>query len=363
MAYSQNNLYAQQPMNMNRSRSSSPQPQMTAAQQQWMAAQYQQQAMSNNNSNRSSMNSMQDIMAQHQKQWKEHQRMTSQNNLIQQIPEHSPSPSPNLSAMSGNSQMNMNQQMMNQGGSAMNLNQNMMNQGGSAMNLNQNQYTAAQYAAWQRQYQQQQNIAASAMNMQNYQMQQQRMAQMQQQQAMMAQRQQQQAMMAQQNSQRALFQQQARNNQNYYASTGNLGANNNNRMNNNNNFNSFRSVPANRGKLDEEREESIDHQHESFVPPAPQSNKEVKKYVEWRAKRAGIDEQKEIDREIAKRQSMAVASTAAKQNGTFTKKEVDNFKTPLLDKDVHKESIDYELGQNYDPNGNSKSGGCCCVVL
>ena len=346
---SQQNLYVSQQNGNARSRSSSPGPQfnqqqqqqLTPQQQQWMAQQYQQQYQQ--------QKSMNDMMAQHQKQWAEHMAMTSQNNLLQQVPV-SPQSSPGLQP----------QQPQNYG-SAMNLNQ----------NNNNNQYTAAQYAAWQRQYQQSGGAAISAMNMQqmqNYKLQQQRMAQMAQ-----YQKQQQMQQMQQQQSQRALYQNamKQQQQQNYYKSTGNL-------MNNNQNANAFQYQRQmaqsqnrlgdmrnnNNGRLDEEREESIDHQHESFVPPAPQSSQEIEKYVNWKAKRQGIDEKKAIDKEVVRQQKLAALEVEKNKDKNWniaSKKEVADFKQPLLENRSHKESdIDYELLNSNDGN---QSGGCCCTVL
>ena len=80
-------------MNMNGNPSSSQtlSPQMTAAQQQRIAPQYQQQAMQKPSLNKS----MQDMMPQHQKQWTEHIAMTSQKNLVQTVPD-----SPNMGNIS-----------------------------------------------------------------------------------------------------------------------------------------------------------------------------------------------------------------------------------------------------------------------
>eukprot|EP01084_Bolivina_argentea_P055614 101927_1 len=164
-------------------------------------------------------------------------------------------------------------------------------QTGSAMNLNQQN----NYALWQKQYQSHQNNAYSDMNMTNYQtMQQQQQAYiaMQQRQAIIRQQQ-----IAQ--SQRALFQQQARNNMYANASTGQIpNTGYNQRTSNANpNFLSQNAIYDRKmGKLEEDEE--MDHEHESFVPPAPQSRQEIQKYVHWQAKRKGIDEQTKINAQI-----------------------------------------------------------------
>eukprot|EP00487_Bulimina_marginata_P010338 TRINITY_DN5243_c0_g1_i1.p1 TRINITY_DN5243_c0_g1~~TRINITY_DN5243_c0_g1_i1.p1 ORF type:complete len:111 (+),score=17.98 TRINITY_DN5243_c0_g1_i1:44-376(+) len=108
-------------------------------------------------------------------------------------------------------------------------------------------------------------------------------------------------------------------------------------------------------KVDEEREESVDHDHAGFVPPAPQSNQEIEKFVKWKAKRNGIQEQKMIDAKIRAEQSMAAMATESEKRDTSN-----SFKQPLLDdSNHHKDSdIDYEL-----MNQTQKKGGCCCVVM
>eukprot|EP01083_Nonionella_stella_P279008 948882_1 len=270
-------------------------------QQQWMAYQQQQ--------NPSSMNN---LMTEHQKQWQQHIAMAEHQKQWQQ------------------------------------------QQTGSAMNLNQQN----NYALWQKQYQSHQNNAYSDMNMTNYQtMQQQQQAYiaMQQRQAIIRQQQ-----IAQ--SQRALFQQQARNNMYANASTGQIpNTGYNQRTSNANpNFLSQNAIYDRKmGKLEEDEE--MDHEHESFVPPAPQSRQEIQKYVHWQAKRKGIDEQTKINAQIETREKMVGLNTEKDKKIEFknaTKK--NSYTEPLLSDRGHKDSdIDYEcLDQQKE-----KSGGCCCVVM
>merc|ERR1712130_696951 len=104
-------------------------------------------------------------------------------------------------------------------------------------------------------------------------------------------------------SQRQLFQQQAQNrhNANLFASTGQINTNQNRNQRN------FRGNNQQKHIINENKEESpepshsIDHKHESFLPPALQSKQQVEQYVNWRAKRTGMDKKMCIDLEIERR--------------------------------------------------------------
>eukprot|EP01084_Bolivina_argentea_P213781 362990_1 len=229
--------------------------------------------------------SMQDLIVEHQKQWQAHLVMTGSTHDLNnpQIPHNN---NHNTYILTQNS--NNTQQMI--------YNNNNYNNYGSATNLN-NTNSPQQFAIWQ----QQQNNSYSAMNVHNYQQIQQMQQQPSQQQIITQTN-------AQNHSQRSLFQQQARNNinQNYYASTGQLGMNNNNFTTQNAhamyNYNTNQQLNENEN---EELPESIDYKHETFVPPIPQSKQEIQKYVNWQAQRNGISEQKKIDLQIIKRQQMS----------------------------------------------------------
>eukprot|EP01084_Bolivina_argentea_P190667 327578_1 len=117
-------------------------------------------------------------------------------------------------------------------------------------------------------------------------------------------------------SQRTLYQQQAQNYQN--RSEPNL----QNQTQTNNVTHPF-SSQNDIHKGNAKTEEDVDHEHESFVPPAPQSTQEIKKYVNWKAKRRGIDEQKVIDVEVKQRQQRAALATEYKFEST---KDVESFK-------------------------------------
>eukprot|EP00484_Ammonia_sp_Unknown_P004255 CAMPEP_0197076716 /NCGR_PEP_ID=MMETSP1384-20130603/212256_1 /TAXON_ID=29189 /ORGANISM="Ammonia sp." /LENGTH=382 /DNA_ID=CAMNT_0042515575 /DNA_START=28 /DNA_END=1176 /DNA_ORIENTATION=+ len=377
-SHSQQHLFAQQgPMHSTGSRSPSPQPfsapsnTLSPQQQQWMRQQYQQQYGS-----MPSTATFNDMMAEHQRQWQEHIAMASpaQKHPLQQVP--------NTSSLSLPAQHNMNQpppsqqqqqqqqytaaqyaawmkQYQQQQHNAFSANQPPPPQ---QQQQQQQQYTAAQYAAWMKQYQQQQHNAFSAMNMQNYQQhmaQQQAIAMRNYQQRLSMQQQQ------QQHSQRSLFQQQAA--QNYPASTGNLAHSNQNAFARNSQVNRNQFMSQNRIYEMKEEEEEEDAQHESFVPPAPQSQDEIAKYVQWKARRQGIAEQKKVDAEVKRQQELAALAVEQKKRDGFTsatkvsKKEIDAFKQPLLSEEKrHKESeIDYALANEQE----SKSGGCCCLVM
>merc|ERR1712013_432766 len=134
-----------------------------------------------------------------------------------------------------------------------------------------------QFSAWQRQYQSQSNAYHSAMNIQ----------QQQQHYAMQQQQQLAQQQMQMRLSQQRLFQEQAQQQRNLaqFGSARSMPSTNSNH--------SFRMQPTEPAIT----EETTDHS--GFVPPPPQANKEIEKFVKWQAKRKGIEEQQAIEMEVA----------------------------------------------------------------
>ena len=260
-------------------------------QQQYMAQQYQQQAMN--------VPSLHDLMAEHQKQWQEHQIMTGS--------------TPNLNMYQQQQRQSLHQPNVQFSSSTGNLYNNMGYQPPTQHNVSISQMNLYQYNNIQQQHQHQQMMA----------MQQQRAYAMQQQQM---------------HSQRAVFQQQARN---HYASTGQLGLHNQMQSSNNQNkqFASQNNVS------------DIVDEHASFVPPPPQSNAEIEKYVKYKAKRKGIQNQKMIDAKIKAEQEMVSMAKESEKRG--------NYNDPFLEEPLLKsESIDYTLRER----PKNDDGGCCCVV-
>jgi len=97
-----------------------------------------------------------------------------------------------------------------------------------------------------------------------------------------------------------------------------------------------------------EQQASIDHV--SFVPPAPQSKAEVEKYVQWQAQRKGIDEQKEIDRQVRKQMKAMGTEEPRPNTGPM-------FTTSSVRQISEYSEIDYALMEE------SSQKGKCCVVL
>ena len=96
---------------------------------------------------------------------------------------------------------------------------------------------------------------------------------------------------------------------------------------------------------DLEQQESIDHV--GFVPPAPQSKAEIENFVHWKAQRNGIQQQKEIDRQVEKQ--MKAMSTEDANGPLFTDASVRQIS--------EYSEIDYALMEE-----SSKKGKCCVVL-
>jgi len=289
-----------------------PTQQQQQQQQQWMAQQYRQQA-----ANAASMNN---LMAEHARQW---------DSVMSVSDSHSQrSLAPNSHTMSMPS-------AQFQHGSSSNLTT------VSAPTPN-----ADQYAAWQRQYQSQQNAYHSAMNMQQaqaqaqaqaqrYQMQQQQQQQQHQMQQYHLQQQQQQQQQMQMQMQMNSQQQQQQRNGGHFGSSGHL------------------PVSAN----DTQTETETETDHSAFVPPPPQANAEIEKFVKWQAKRKGIQEQQTIEMEVARRQDKAREARETEERI----QKANSFKVPIeaesrtdrLDSD-----IDYALMHDAEHDK-----GCCCLLM
>ena len=289
--------------------------------------------------------SMQDLMAEHQLQWQEHIGGSAQNLNAQPIYPNHPNHINHASAMNlndNNNQMNQMPLMKHQYSmSATNLhahpnnyhnqhhpnnnnnnnmhfasarqlhlhqsNSNPVLYGASAMNLNSNYhqlpnnnqplYNPQEQYLLQISSQSHHQHSHSNMNLHSYQ----------------------QLMPShQQYSPRQMFQQNAKNNPNMYASTGHLGINRNIHVAKNHNIRSHNVINENKEESPEP-EESIDHKHETFVPPAPQSKEQVEKYVNWRAKRRGVEQQMCIDLEVQRRAKI--------EKKRAEKEKKDNFKS------------------------------------
>eukprot|EP01084_Bolivina_argentea_P127149 224936_1 len=104
----------------------------------------------------------------------------------------------------------------------------------------------------------------------------------------------------------AQFQQQAQRMQQhggYAASAFNLGRNNNNNFAQQQFQQNAQMYSASAVNMNEEPvvlRKITDHEHESFLPPAP--NQEMDKYVEWKMKRQMLDEEKKVRKKQAKEQ-------------------------------------------------------------
>lgn len=96
---------------------------------------------------------------------------------------------------------------------------------------------------------------------------------------------------------------------------------------------------------DLEQQESIDHI--GFLPPAPQSKAEIEKFVQWKAQRNGIQQQKEIDRQVEKQ--MKAMGTEEANGPLFTDASVRQIS--------EYSEIDYALMEE-----SSKKGKCCVIL-
>merc|ERR1719491_601208 len=198
-----------------------------------------------------------------------------------------------------------------------------------------------QFSAWQRQYQSQPNAYHSAMSMQ--QAQQYRMQQQQQQQRNPNQ---------QQRNQQQQYQQQAQQqrNQQHFGSAASLPSHSNGGY----------QMTANKQNGARQRaiaEVTEDTDHSGFVPPSPQANEEIVKYVKYQAKRKGIKQQQTIEMEVARRQDKARQTEERKK----TRGTQDSFKVPIKSEsrtDRLESDIDYAL---MDETQHDKK--CCCLVM